>query len=217
MDTSQSQTRVGQFQATRSTVGFSRAPRHELAMAGMKCFIGTRVTNGNANDAMFRVSTIVGDAFMCVSSSNYHNESRAVVEVDCAQFLALWLRETAAVASDLKRRVRDTWLTNERFHLAKEGFSLGSDDPVPLAEVSCEFPSMGQAMSITPVQGEPSTIVGDRPRVTILDGVIRTVWLASHAAECFPVECNIHEADVLQAFAGFPGGRWMTVSELLEH
>lgn len=63
-------------------------------MVGMKCFIGTRATNGNARDALFRVSTLAGYAFMCVSSTNYQNEARAVVEVDCAQFLALWLRES---------------------------------------------------------------------------------------------------------------------------
>ncbi|MEM5312996.1 hypothetical protein [Paraburkholderia sp. JHI869] len=146
--------------------------------------------------ALFRVRTAVVDVYMSVSRSNYGNEERAVVEVDCARFFTLWRGAPGSEHAALARGNPQTWRADPRFELAAEGFSFGEADPVPLAEVSCP----------------PGAAV---PYVAFTDGVIRTLWLAAYAAKSFPVECAAHEAEALQRLAGTAGSRWLSVAELV--
>ena len=166
----------------------------------MKSYLGRLASACNGQRAaLFRVHTSVGDVYMSVSRSNYGNEERAVVEVDCARLFRLWReapRSEHAGLANLANGNPQTWRADPRFELAAEGFSFGEHDPVPLAEVSCP----------------PSAPV---PYVTLTDGVMRTLWLAAYAAKSFPVECGVHEAEALQRLAGTAGSRWLSVAELV--
>jgi hypothetical protein len=51
--------------------------------------------------------------------------------------------------------------------------------------------------------------------VAFTDGIMRTLWLAAHAAQCFPVECSVHDAATLHRLAGTSGSRWLCVDELI--
>ena len=163
----------------------------------MESYVGLqgRACNGQ-HAALFRVRTSLADVYMSVSRSNYGNEERAVVEVDCARLLALWRDEPFSEHAGLAHGDSQTWRADPRFELAAEGFSFGEHDPVPLAEVSC-----------------PASAA--MPYVTFTDGVMRTLWLAAYAAKSFPVECGVHEAEALLHLAGTAGSRWLSVAELI--
>lgn len=175
----------------------------------MESYLGLRAIAWNGQrGALFRVRTSVADVYLSVSRSNYGNEERAVVEVDCARLLRLWRDEPRSEHAGLSNLTNlanlanlaignpQTWRAHPRFELAAEGFSFGEHDPVPLAEVSC-----------------PANAAV--PYVTFTDGVMRTLWLAAYAAKSFPVECGVHEAEALQRLAGTTGSRWLSVAELV--
>lgn len=169
----------------------------------MESYLGLRASAWNGQrGALFRVRTSVDDVYLSVSRSNYGNEERAVVEVDCARLLRLWRDEPRsehagpANLANLANGNPQTWRAHPRFDLAAEGFSFGEHDPVPLAEVNC-----------------PTNAAV--PYVTFTDGVMRTLWLAAYAAKSFPVECGVHEAEALQRLAGTAGSHWLSVAELV--
>lgn len=57
----------------------------------MESYLGLQASALNGQRAaLFRVRTAVADVYMSVSRSNYGNEERAVVEVDCTRLLKLW-------------------------------------------------------------------------------------------------------------------------------
>ncbi|WP_321929131.1 plasmid fertility inhibition factor family protein [Paraburkholderia guartelaensis] len=163
----------------------------------MESYLGlqARASKGQCA-ALFRVRTSVADVYMSVSRSNYGNEERAVVEVDCVRFLRLWRHDPRSEHAGLANGNPQTWRADPRFELAAEGFSFGEEDPVPLAEVSC-----------------PASAAV--PYVAFTDGVIRTLWLAAYAAKAFPVECSVNDAEALQRLAGTAGSRWFSVAELV--
>lgn len=163
----------------------------------MESYLGLQTGAWNGQRAaLFRVHTSVADVYLSVSRSNYGNEERAVVEVDCARLFRLWRDEPRGEHAGLANGNPQTWRADPRFELAAEGFSFGEHDPVPLAEVSC-----------------PASAAV--PYVTFTDGVMRTLWLAAYAAKSFPVECAMHEAEALQRLAGAAGSRWLSVAELV--
>ncbi|WP_141710852.1 plasmid fertility inhibition factor family protein [Paraburkholderia nodosa] len=163
----------------------------------MESYLGlqARALNGQCA-ALFRVRTSVTDVYMSVSRSNYGNDERAVVEVDCARFLRLWRADPRSEHAGLADGNPQIWRADPRFELAAEGFSFGEEDPVPLAEVSC-----------------PASAAV--PYVAFTDGVMRTLWLAAYSAKSFPVECGVKDAEALQRLAGTPGSRWFSVAELV--
>ncbi|WP_395061821.1 plasmid fertility inhibition factor family protein [Paraburkholderia silvatlantica] len=163
----------------------------------MESYLGLQASAFNGQRAaLFRVRTSAADVYMSASRSNYGNEERAVVEVDCARFLKLWRDEPRGAHAGLANGTPQTWRADPRFELAAEGFSFGEQDPVPLAEVSCPA---GAAV----------------PYVAFTDGVMRTLWLAAYAAKSFPVECGVTDAEALQRLAGTAGSRWFSVAELV--
>lgn len=168
--------------------------------------------------AVFRIPTTAGDAFMRVDRTNYLNEERAVVEVDTKRFFALWRKEPSSLHAALSHGNQQTWRADRKFSEAAKGFSKGEDNPVPLADVTCYVATRRE-----PIVEKKwlffRTIVGwnesPTPYVAFSNGVTRTIWLAAHEAECFPVECHVREADRLQELAGVPGTQWRTVADLL--
>jgi len=165
----------------------------------MESYVGlrTRACNGE-RAALFLVRTSVADVYMSVVRSNYGNEERAVVEVDRERLFSLWRDEPGGAHAQLSNGNPETWMSDPRFELASEGFSFGEHDPVPIAEVRC-----------------PPTTAHQVPYVAFADGVVRTLWLAAHAAQCFPVECSVHDAPTLHRLAGTAGSRWRSVAELI--
>jgi hypothetical protein len=166
----------------------------------MKCFIGLGDSTLRGRNALFRVRTCAGDVYMCVSRSNFCNEQRAVVEVDRVRFFELWQREPDGIHARHANGSPRTWTKDPKFELAAEGFSFGLSDPVPVAEVSCL--SRSEASNAA-------------PWLALGDGVVRTIWLATYAANCFPVECSTESAATLHRWAGAPGSHWQTVADLI--
>jgi len=50
--------------------------------------------------------------------------------------------------------------------------------------------------------------------VSFLDGITRTIWLLSHGAEAFPVECPMTSAHQLHRVAAVAGTRLFTVRDV---
>jgi hypothetical protein len=166
----------------------------------MRCFIGLGDPAMHGRNALFRVPTRAGDVYMCVSRSNFWNEKRAVVEVDRARFFELWQREPDGIHATYANGSPRTWMEDPKFELAAEGFSFGQSDPVPLAEVNCL----------------PCNTAGNKDSyIALCDGVARTIWLATYAADYFPVECSAESAATLHRLAGVPGSHWRTVEDLI--
>ncbi|AME28224.1 plasmid fertility inhibition factor family protein [Burkholderia sp. PAMC 26561] len=183
----------------------------------MKTFEGIK-TYGYRREAVFKVATTAGDAYMSVSRSNYMNDERAVVEVDRLRFFELWKAEPYSIHRAQAHGDEQSWRSDYKFHHAVKGFSHGDPNPVPLACISC-------LMAREPVPEMKSFFfffrrkVGERvaefPYVAFTNGVTRTIWLAANQAECFPVECDARQAPLLHSLAGTAGSSWTTVQLMI--
>lgn len=168
--------------------------------------------------AVFRIPTSAGDVFMRVDRTNYLNEERAVVEVDRERFFALWQSEPYSIHAEQAHGNEESWRSDRKFAEAAKGFSLGADNPVPLAEVNCHLSKKEQTRFARKwffFREAVGKDVLETPYVAFTNGVTRTIWLAAHGARQFPVECSVREADRLQRLAGTSGTRWRTVDDLL--
>jgi hypothetical protein len=183
----------------------------------MKTYQGVR-TYGYRREALFRIPTTAGDAYMSISRSNHMNDERAVVEVDRHRFFELWKAEPYSLHGAQAHGDDRSWRSDYKFHHAAKGFSHGESNPVPLADISCLM-----AHERVPVMKTFLFFfrrkVGERdvefPYVAFTNGVTRTIWLAAHQAECFPVECDVKGAPLLHALAGTEGSSWSTVQQLV--
>lgn len=168
--------------------------------------------------AVFRVPTAKrGDVFMRAERPNYNADRKAVVEVDAARFLALW-RQPLSSHSDIASGDPASWPSDYKYHWAEDGFASGSENPVPLATVSC-----GRATSDL-IEKRPHFLIFKKnvviapkgsPWLGFTDGITRTIWLLANGATVFPVECALDEAEELQQMAGVHGGRPMVLSDLI--
>lgn len=177
----------------------------------MQTYIGPFDSAVTSNAALFKVGTDRGDVFMKVISNGRRNEERAIVEVRRDAVLGLWRNWTATESEDASSiRGLSTSLT-KHLEFVEKDFMLGRTDPVPLTEVQCRVRPQSIARSIN-----SSSFVGTttKPYVSVADGVARMLWLTSHGARCFPVECLVAEAPLLSRLAG-TRSKWMRVSELL--
>lgn len=172
----------------------------------------------NTTAAVFRIPTTAGNVFMRVDRTNYLNEERAVVEVDTKRFFASWQKEPNSLHAALSHGNQESWRADRKYSDAAKGFSMGEENPVPLADVTC-YVSTDRDPIIAKKWLFFRTVIGwnesTTPYVAVSNGVTRTIWLAAHEAECFPVECHVREAERLQDLAGVPGTRWRTVADLL--
>jgi hypothetical protein len=178
----------------------------------MQTYIGPSDSALASKVALFKVATDRGDIIMSVDSNQRRNEERAIVEVRRDAVLGLWRNWTATESEpDSSPRAPSTSL-GSRLEVAGEAFMPGRTDPLPLAEVRCGVRPQSIARSIN-----ASSFVGTttQPYVSVTDGIDRMLWLTSHGAHCFPVECLVHEAPLLSRLAGTPRSRWVRVSELL--
>ncbi|WP_321815220.1 MULTISPECIES: plasmid fertility inhibition factor family protein [unclassified Paraburkholderia] len=179
----------------------------------MHTYIGPSLAAGGRTLALFKVPTRQGEVYMSVGRTEFGNDERAVVEVRRDALFGLWRNDLTDTARALAARGTAPGETlSEKLELADEGFRFGMDDPVPLVEVCCRVRSQIKA---APSDGPAASNTTARPYVSVIDGVARTLWLASQGAPCFPVECLVAEAPLLARLAGSRRSRWMRVSEML--
>jgi hypothetical protein len=112
----------------------------------------------------------------------------------------------------------DTWRSDYKFDHAVDGFSHGEKNPVPLANVSClmareRIATMKRRWIF--FERKVSERKDKFPYVAFTNGVTRTIWLAAHHAKCFPVECHVRDAPLLQECAGAMGSAWKTVQQFI--
>lgn len=154
---------------------------------------------GNGS-VIYEVDTdLAGTVFMRMDERAFGDDSRWVVVVDAARFLAAW-RATPGERSAIARLSADGWRKDYKFERAEEGFRQGRSNPVPLA-----LPSVWQL-----AEGGP-------PRVDFTNGITRTIWLLAAGAKAFPVECRgDSSARVMAELAGVPEMPPATVRDLLD-
>lgn len=139
-----------------------------------------------------------GTVFMRIDQREFKDDSRWVVIVDAARFLAAW-RATPGERSDLARLSANGWRNDYKFGRAEEGFKHGRPNPVPLALPDVWHPPEGGV-----------------PHVDFTNGITRTIWLLAVGAKAFPVECRGNSARLMAEVAGVPEKPPATVQGLLE-
>ncbi|MCG5076359.1 plasmid fertility inhibition factor family protein [Paraburkholderia tagetis] len=171
-----------------------------------------------AQEMVFRIKTATGPVYMRTARTNFLNEERAVVEVDTHRFIELWKREPYSSPRSEAHGTPVSWKADRKFADAVKGFGHGDSNPVPLANISCLMANE-KVPVIEKRWGLFKKSVGYAehtfPYVAFTDGITRTIWLAAHGAPCFPVECHVRDAELLQKEAGTEGSKWMTVDNLI--
>lgn len=171
------------------------AKPHETVRIVDRTFLFGRTTGS----VIYEVDTdLAGTVFMRVDESASGDDSRWVVIVDAARFLAAW-RATPGERSDIARLSPDGWRKDYKFAGAEKGFRHGRPDPVPLALPSAWL--------------QPE---GGPPWVDLTNGITRTIWLLAAGAKAFPVECRGASANLLTELAGVPEIPPATVGDLLD-
>jgi hypothetical protein len=183
----------------------------ELKGNAVQTYIGPGLVAGGRTLALFKVHTRHGEVYMSVGRSEFGNEERAVVEVRRDALFGLWRNDMSHTSRALPERGANA-LVSEKLELAEQDFRFGKCDPVPLVEVRCRVRSQVKPHI---VNGSSTVNATTRPYVSMIDGVARTLWLASQGAPCFPVECLVAEAPLLARLAGMRRSHWMRVSEML--
>lgn len=146
--------------------------------------------------AIFEVETADrGSVYMSVERTPFMNHDRCVVIVNSEQFLDLWKCEPFSIHKEISHGNPKTWRKDRRFPEAEEGFSLGVQNPVPVAEIICQtYEDKGEYAAFT-------------------NGITRAIWLLTHGAKRFPVECRLEGAAILAKATG--SGDWATVEKLI--
>lgn len=137
---------------------------------------------------------------MRVSRSNYGDDRRGIVIVDAEKFLAAW-KAYPFYKEPVSLMDEQGWRQDYKFESAKDGFSHGIENPVPLANIG-----------VHPPRGENGCT-----SVAFTNGITRTIWLLANGASAFPIECSAAEAAALHAAAGIEEFPVCTVAALLGH
>jgi hypothetical protein len=136
-----------------------------------------------------------------------------VVIVDARRFLKLWRADPYKEHEEIAQGNPQTWRGDYKFKYAVKGFSYGFKNPVPLAwvayseiillSVTYKFLRFGRQEHREHVR-----------YVSFINGITRTIWLLSHGARAFPVECRMPDARVLHRKAAVKGTRLFTVCDV---
>ncbi len=166
---------------------------------------------GRFPKAVFKLDTADGGAaYMSVSRTTGLNEERSVVEVDAAKFVA--------ICSDVSNKTQ-AWQDDYKFAQAVAGFSHGSSSPVPLANIECQERTSTAAVyakRLLVLRKQIGTEESTHGHASVINGITRTKWLLANGVKSFPVECsNRASAELLNKYAGVPGGRVQSVDALL--
>jgi hypothetical protein len=151
--------------------------------------------------------------FMSIEATDYKNNNSGVVIVDANKFLELWRSEPYSIHRAEANGSPQTWPSDRKYKDAVKGFSLGYENPVPLAYishgtssrtiVSYKFLWFGKS-----VHREQFHYIG------FTNGITRTIWLLSHGCTAFPIECEIPGAKELHSIAAAPNTPFYTIDEL---
>ena len=137
--------------------------------------------------------------YMSVKSTSLDDETGIVI-VDAQKFLDLW-KNTPGNHRELAHGNRQTWMSDNKYPDAEVVFSRGISRPVSLAEIS--FSTLPNS---------------EKPYVSIVNGVTRTIWLLANVCGAFPVECQIDEnAEKLHHIASVSGIPFLTLGKLLKN
>ncbi len=152
--------------------------------------------------------------FMRISRSNYRNDERFVVWVSSDNFLDLWKANRRGSRNLISRGSVEDWKNDYKYFRAEEGFKGGFNNPVPLARVACSLVSYpkyrGKWIFKRQVDQEHVMQAG------VCDGATRTIWLLSHGAQAFPVECSSYKSAVnLYKYAAVNGSSLLSVDDLI--
>lgn len=153
---------------------------------------------GHHPKAIFEVP-LQGDqkVYMSIARTNFQNDDRCIVVVNAAKFLALWRKEPCSIHLEQSMGTPETWIKDKKYPDAITGFSYGIKNPVPVPDVVCNDNNGFEYVAFT-------------------NGVTRTIWLLSHKAEYFPVECRLSNgADRLVKEAGYSNKDILSVDLLL--
>lgn len=135
-------------------------------------------------------------------------DDTAVVIVDAFRFVQLWRNEPNSIHAEFSHGSPASWRSSRKFRLADDGFALGQNNPVPLAQVI--FDAMNLQPSGPDIHSASSHSV---PHLMFSNGITRTIWLLSHGCSAFPVECDLPGAVRLHELSGVPGTELLTVSK----
>lgn len=133
--------------------------------------------------------------YMSVNQNKYSSNDYQIVTVDACKFLAAWRAEPTNFYGEFSNANKEFWRNSRKFHLADEGFSRGKNDPVPLADVTCET-------------------LGERHHVFFTNGITRTIWLLANECRFFPVLCQTPGAINLQKYVSSDGYRMLSVDTI---
>lgn len=131
--------------------------------------------------------------FMRVDEDQCLDEKRRVVIVDSAKLLSMWKAEPHGFNHDLSHGTPNDWESFSKYPKAAEGFSMGLNNPVPIARVVCGL-HKGTNNIYERRFGVFKKLTGREtfsiPFLEIDNGRTRTIWLLNHGAAHFPVECT---------------------------
>lgn len=154
-----------------------------------------------------------GPVFMSMRITDYGRDNLGIVIVDARQFLGLWRSEPNSSHREVANGSPATWLHDDKYSRAAEGFSHGRENPVPLADISYG------TVTRTSVTQKWLRFGGSEHQeqiqyVAFSDGITRTIWLLTQGCLAFPVKCRMPDARELFRIAAAEGTSFHTVGEL---
>ena len=171
-------------------------------------YLGERDLKQYGYRAVYEVPIQGGrSVFMSVSPTQYM-EHRSVVIVDTERFLALWRACPYPLHKEIAHGSPDTWEKDYKYEDAKDGFSAGEMNPVPLARINFSTAYLSLFPRI-PILNRLSRYI---EFVSFTNGITRTIWLFCQGAPYFPVEVNTEDAEGLAHAAGVSGSTPVSVA-----
>lgn len=146
---------------------------------------------GNIN-ALFKVATArAGDVYMTLRDCSGDGEEHSIVFIDSDKFIELWRNEPYSLEHALSHGNETIWRNDYKFNRAQQGFSIGSKNPVPVANVVCyqtksHHITYERKMLMFKKIKEVKEITF--PYMAIDDGVTRTIWLLANGASRIPIQ-----------------------------
>lgn len=136
------------------------------------------VDSEHGKTAIFKMPLDNGEyAFMKVHLDRINPFSWCVVIVDREQFFKYWAKDPHFIGgASLVLGGIDKWCADYKYHLANDGFEKGQNDPVPLPTVEC-----------------PTESTDNDFYISMVNGITRSIWLASKGAKFMPVECRLRK------------------------
>lgn len=151
---------------------------------------------------------------MSINVTEDKKDHFGIVIVDAEKFLRLWRSVPNGIHRAVANGSPKTWSYDYKYHCAVDGFSLGRENPVPLANVSYETATRPSVTHKFLWFGRNER--QEQIQYISVDDITRTIWLLTQGCVAFPVKCGISSAHELFRVAGAAGTSFHTVGELAE-